>query len=65
MQAIATMMNGARSPMAPAIAPPAAGPAIAPSAQAAFIIPKAMPCARPAWSAPLAINANAGVKRTP
>jgi hypothetical protein len=57
--------NGIQSPVAFAIAPPAEGPATAPVAHAALIKPNAIPCARPVFSAPSAISAKAGVKRTP
>src|SRR5207248_8767712 len=43
---------GIQSPVAFAIAPPAAGPATAPVAHAALISPNAMPCASPVCSAP-------------
>ena len=57
--------TGIQSPVALAIAPPAAGPTTAPTAQAAFMNPNAMPCASRDCSAPSAISANAGVKSTP
>src|SRR5437868_6173656 len=57
--------NGIQSPVPLAIAPPAAGPMTAPSAHAAFMKPNAIPCASLDCSAPSAISANAGVKRTP
>src|SRR5262249_12281222 len=65
VHAAAASTNGIQSPVAAAIAPPAAGPTSAPVAQAAVMKPKAMPCARRAGSAPSASSANAGVKSAP